>query len=244
MFQTRSRLERPLSGRFPTVLSTNVQEPQQPSRRPHQSLPSEQVAQNLTRQHYYPSGRNKINHSVPDLAFPRDPRFGSDRIMDRTEDEATSDIPRISPFQDKAAPSMTSKHKRSSTKMENKQSDRTSSREGRAMTDSRRPTVPKRTSSIRGAGGGGRPYTDRDVLRGLNVAASAACDEDVDAYVRHKTGLQIRRFLADLVVLETLGDTKPPSNSEIVKQRRKDMRKLKQHVRRTREFKRISGIDQ
>ncbi|KAI1266105.1 hypothetical protein F5Y18DRAFT_426619 [Xylariaceae sp. FL1019] len=39
---------------------------------------------------------------------------------------------------------------------------------------------------------------DRDVLKGLQVAIQAAADDLFDAYIRHKTGLRIRRFLADL----------------------------------------------
>lgn len=39
---------------------------------------------------------------------------------------------------------------------------------------------------------------DRDVLRGLQVAVKAAADDMYDALIRNKTGLRIRRFLADL----------------------------------------------
>lgn len=68
--------------------------------------------------------------------------------------------------------------------------------------------IPKRTSSMRGsvdsASDDGGDVADRDVLRGLHVAA-AACDEEVDAFMRGRTGLRIRRFLADLMALEALG---------------------------------------
>ncbi|KAJ6445663.1 DNA oxidative demethylase ALKBH2 [Purpureocillium lavendulum] len=70
---------------------------------------------------------------------------------------------------------------------------------------------------------------DRDVLRGLHVAASAACDEEVDAFVRNRTGLRIRRFLADLMALEAFGDPRPGEDSrQRARRRRADMRKLKQ----------------
>ncbi|KAI1372702.1 hypothetical protein F4677DRAFT_462846 [Hypoxylon crocopeplum] len=39
---------------------------------------------------------------------------------------------------------------------------------------------------------------DRDVIRGLQVAIHAAADNTYDALIRERTGLRIRRFLADL----------------------------------------------
>ncbi|KAI0017286.1 hypothetical protein F4780DRAFT_615688 [Xylariomycetidae sp. FL0641] len=39
---------------------------------------------------------------------------------------------------------------------------------------------------------------NKDVLKGLQVAVRAAADDVFDAYIRQKTGLRIRRFLADL----------------------------------------------
>jgi hypothetical protein len=45
---------------------------------------------------------------------------------------------------------------------------------------------------------------DRDVLRGLHVAVRAAADDLYDALIRNKTGLRIRRFLADLKSIEAL----------------------------------------
>ncbi|KAI4867552.1 hypothetical protein F4820DRAFT_445996 [Hypoxylon rubiginosum] len=39
---------------------------------------------------------------------------------------------------------------------------------------------------------------DRDVIKGLQVAIRAAADDRYDAMIRDKTGLRIRRFLADL----------------------------------------------
>ncbi|KAI0155042.1 hypothetical protein GGR57DRAFT_512004 [Xylariaceae sp. FL1272] len=49
---------------------------------------------------------------------------------------------------------------------------------------------------------------DRDVLKGLQVAIQAAADDLFDAYIRHKTGLRIRRFLADLKSFDEEQQTK------------------------------------
>ena len=43
-----------------------------------------------------------------------------------------------------------------------------------------------------------RDISDRDVLWGLKTAVAAACDEDLDAWIRAQTGLRLRRFLCDL----------------------------------------------
>jgi hypothetical protein len=43
--------------------------------------------------------------------------------------------------------------------------------------------------------------TDRDVLRGLEVAMRAAADNGFDTRLRQKTGLRLRRFLADLMAV-------------------------------------------
>ncbi|KAM4059462.1 hypothetical protein HRG_011521 [Hirsutella rhossiliensis] len=105
------------------------------------------------------------------------------------------------------------------------------------------PNIPRRTSSIRGsvdsdeADSDDGGIADRDVLRGLHVAASAACDEEVDAFVRGRTGLRIRRFLADLMALEAFGGPRPGEDDEQrTKRRQSEMRKLKQQVRRSREM--------
>lgn len=106
-----------------------------------------------------------------------------------------------------------------------------------------RPNIPRRTSSMQRLMKSGRldfddrEITDRDVLRGLHIAASAACDEEVDAYVRNKTGLRIRRFLADLMALETLGERLEDEDmDQWARRRRAEMRKLKQQLRRSREI--------
>jgi hypothetical protein len=49
-----------------------------------------------------------------------------------------------------------------------------------------------------------RNIDDRDVLKGLKLAVSAACDENLDFWIREKTGLRLRRFLADLKTFEDL----------------------------------------
>lgn len=109
-----------------------------------------------------------------------------------------------------------------------------------------RPNIPRRVSSMQGslrhaALRSGGDISDRDVLRGLHIAASAACDEQIDAFIRHKTGLQIRRFLADLMMLENLGDGRPGEDyRKHVEKRRTEMRALKQQVRRSREIRNIS----
>lgn len=52
---------------------------------------------------------------------------------------------------------------------------------------------------------------DRDVLLGLKMAICAACDEDLDAWIRSKTGLRLRRFLADLKAFESVSKDRKPS---------------------------------
>lgn len=108
------------------------------------------------------------------------------------------------------------------------------------------PNIPTRTSSIRESvsaseddrEGDDGDIVDRDVLRGLHIAASAACDEEVDAFVRNRTGLRLRRFLADLKVLETLRDVQPIESRGLgpgARRRTSTLRQLKQQVRRFRE---------
>lgn len=52
---------------------------------------------------------------------------------------------------------------------------------------------------------------DRDILLGLKMAICAACDEDLDAWIREKTGLRLRRFLADLKAFESVSKDRKPS---------------------------------
>ncbi|KAK7744773.1 hypothetical protein SLS62_010006 [Diatrype stigma] len=46
--------------------------------------------------------------------------------------------------------------------------------------------------------------SDKDVLQGLQIAVHAAADDFYDAYIRYKTGMRIRRFLADLQSVDLL----------------------------------------
>ncbi|KAF4585806.1 hypothetical protein GQ602_005111 [Ophiocordyceps camponoti-floridani] len=106
------------------------------------------------------------------------------------------------------------------------------------------PNIPMRTSSVRDSISSDAAededdseIKDRDVLRGLHVAASAACDQEVDAFVRDQTGLRIRRFLADLMTLEAFGQALPGEGREQrAWRRRAEMRALKRRVRRSREL--------
>lgn len=52
---------------------------------------------------------------------------------------------------------------------------------------------------------------DRDVLLGLKMAICAACDEDLDAWIRTKTGLRLRRFLADLKAFDSISNDRKSS---------------------------------
>jgi hypothetical protein len=50
-----------------------------------------------------------------------------------------------------------------------------------------------------------RDISDRDVLKGLEIAISAACDEDMDSLIKDISGKGVRRFLADLASFDGLG---------------------------------------
>lgn len=54
---------------------------------------------------------------------------------------------------------------------------------------------------------------DRDILLGLKMAICAACDQDLDAWIREKTGLRLRRFLADLKSFDAVSREGRPSAS-------------------------------
>ncbi|KAF5579192.1 hypothetical protein FPANT_9718 [Fusarium pseudoanthophilum] len=106
-----------------------------------------------------------------------------------------------------------------------------------------RPNVPKRTSSIRSLRAANQDYDqdgvlDRDVLRGLHIASSAACNEQIDSFIHEKTGLHIRQFLADLMPLESLGNEPVrESKKERSKRRRADIREVKRRVRKSRQMR-------
>ncbi|KAI0555573.1 hypothetical protein F4679DRAFT_176084 [Xylaria curta] len=65
---------------------------------------------------------------------------------------------------------------------------------------------------------------DRDVIKGLQVAIHAAADDLYDGYIRHKTGLRIRRFLADLKSFEDISDLGSPDQR--AREKRAKSRKL------------------
>lgn len=49
-----------------------------------------------------------------------------------------------------------------------------------------------------------RDISDKDVLQGLKIICAASADHDFDAWIQSKTGLRLRRFLADLKTFENL----------------------------------------
>lgn len=92
------------------------------------------------------------------------------------------------------------------------------------------------TRSVSPAGDDDRHIDDRAVLRGLHIAISAACDEEVDAWIRKETGVRIRRFLADLKAFEVLADRDRPlePREDGARARRAHLRKLKTQIRKSR----------
>ncbi|KAI1368774.1 hypothetical protein F5Y08DRAFT_354025 [Xylaria arbuscula] len=65
---------------------------------------------------------------------------------------------------------------------------------------------------------------DRDVIKGLQVAIHAAADDLYDGYIRHKTGLRIRRFLADLKSFEDITELGP--TDQRAREKRAENRRL------------------
>jgi hypothetical protein len=103
------------------------------------------------------------------------------------------------------------------------------------------PDIPCRVSSRRcqtttsESSSGTTQVNDRDVLKGLHIAAAAACDESVHTTVHTNTGLNVRRFLSELMALSALGQDQPAEDKEKqVKRRRAKIRKLTQQVRASR----------
>lgn len=62
-------------------------------------------------------------------------------------------------------------------------------------------TIPSPEAAIEYSDTG---INDRDILLGLKMAICAACDENLDAWICNKTGLRLRRFLADLKAFESI----------------------------------------
>jgi hypothetical protein len=102
----------------------------------------------------------------------------------------------------------------------------------------RRPRIPSRKSSLRQI----RPVSnasilDFDVLKGLCIATTAACDKATDDFLHEKTGVHIRRFLAELIQYESLTQRQPGDSAEEYRRRsRSQMRQLKYQVRKSREL--------
>jgi len=74
---------------------------------------------------------------------------------------------------------------------------------------------------------------DRDVIKGLRVATHAAADDLYDAYIRHKTGLRIRRFLADLRSFEDINEPSLAELDKRVRERRAESRRRQRAQNRT-----------
>ncbi|KAK1755069.1 hypothetical protein QBC47DRAFT_402418 [Echria macrotheca] len=66
----------------------------------------------------------------------------------------------------------------------------------------RNSRVSNAASSV--AQAGDQDISDRDVLKGLSIICAASADTGLDAWIEAKTGLRLRRFLADLKALESL----------------------------------------
>ncbi|KAK4449339.1 hypothetical protein QBC34DRAFT_96840 [Podospora aff. communis PSN243] len=69
--------------------------------------------------------------------------------------------------------------------------------------------------------------SDRDVLKGLKIICAASADIELDAWIRAKTGLRLRRFLADLKTFESLSqDGIAALDNRRARRRRSERRKL------------------
>lgn len=78
---------------------------------------------------------------------------------------------------------------------------------------------------------------DGDVLRGLCIATTAACDKATAEFLHEKTGVHIRRFLAELIHYDHLTQGHPRDTVEERKRRRRSqIRMLKQQVRMSQEL--------
>lgn len=102
---------------------------------------------------------------------------------------------------------------------------------------SRRPTEQKRGSSAgvptsdtnESAAHLDRDIDDRDILLGLKMAICAACDENLDAWICDKTGLRLRRFLADLKAFDAVSKDRKPSAAQAP---RRQVRRTRDETRR------------
>ncbi|KAK3693566.1 hypothetical protein B0T22DRAFT_487242 [Podospora appendiculata] len=72
-----------------------------------------------------------------------------------------------------------------------------------------------------------KDISDKDVLKGLKIVCAASADEDLDAWIRSKTGLRLRRFLADLKTFENLSeDGILAMDGQRAKERKSEKRRL------------------
>lgn len=88
-----------------------------------------------------------------------------------------------------------------------------------------------------------RNIDDKDVLHSLRMVVCAACNEELDAWIRSKTGLRLRRFLADLKTFEDLRENEEQTKSIKTKPRPRNTSSARtngQRKRRSRVEKRQS----
>lgn len=85
-----------------------------------------------------------------------------------------------------------------------------------------------------------RDIDDRDILLGLKMAICAACDEDLDAWIRDRTGLRLRRFLADLKAFDAVSKDRKPSASQAPRRQARRTRNETRRLNAERERRRQS----
>ncbi|KAK0733929.1 hypothetical protein B0T26DRAFT_745905 [Lasiosphaeria miniovina] len=72
-----------------------------------------------------------------------------------------------------------------------------------------------------------RDIADKDILKGLKIICAASADPDLDNWIRCKTGLRLRRFLADLKTFDTLSEEgKSAVDEQRARRRRAERRRL------------------
>ncbi|KAL2284594.1 hypothetical protein FJTKL_08941 [Diaporthe vaccinii] len=85
-----------------------------------------------------------------------------------------------------------------------------------------------------------RDIDDRDILLGLKMAICAACDDDLDAWIRDRTGLRLRRFLADLKAFDAVSKDHKPSASQAPRHQARRTRNETRRLNAERERRRQS----
>lgn len=92
-----------------------------------------------------------------------------------------------------------------------------------SLNETHRPLPDSHSSSNDAADQSDRNINDKDILLGLKMAICAACDEDLDAWIRSKTGLRLRRFLADLKSFDSVSnDRRTPPTQPLSRQIRRN----------------------